>query len=237
MRPAWFRWLFYERLTKLILGFFGIVPFFVGLVVAIRNIIVKKNITSQSWLAKITTFFYKPFSSKTISSAYVYVLVSCASALAYLIVVAGGNVRHDYYQVVLIPLIAIIYALGTVWLLKKKSVFPKALLIITTALGLIISANTIRGYYQINHWAIVRAGEAVNRLTPPEALVIAPYMGDTAFLYQTNRSGWPLGFYIDEKIKEGADYYVTVNYDDEARELEAKYETIEKTDEYLILKF
>jgi hypothetical protein len=41
-----------------------------------------------------------------------------------------------------------------------------------------------------------------------DAKVIAPYMGDTAFLFQTNRTGWPIGFEIDKKIAEGAQYYV-----------------------------
>src|SRR3989344_126256 len=32
LRPAWFRWLFYERLTKLILGGFGLVLFVIGII-------------------------------------------------------------------------------------------------------------------------------------------------------------------------------------------------------------
>ncbi|MEK7064010.1 MAG: hypothetical protein AAB973_00170, partial [Patescibacteria group bacterium] len=65
--------------------------------------------------------------------------------------------------------------------------------------------------------------------------VIAPYNGDTAFLFQTNRTGWPIGFYIDEKIKAGATAYVSVVYDDEARNLEKQYSTLAKTDRYIII--
>jgi hypothetical protein len=94
----------------------------------------------------------------------------------------------------------------------------------------------VSGYYQINHGAIVHAGEALDRLTPPNALVIAPYMGDTAFLYQTNRRGWPIGSAIDQKIKMGAAYYVSVNYDDETTTLMKQFPTLEANPEFIILK-
>jgi hypothetical protein len=65
--------------------------------------------------------------------------------------------------------------------------------------------------------------------------VIAPYQADTAFLFQTRRSGWPIGFEIEDKIKKGANYYVTVNHDQEAIELEEKYQTVVKNQDFLIL--
>ncbi len=207
LRPAWFRWLFYERLTKLILGFSGIIPFVAGI-----------------------------FAIFKLNRAAVFIWTWVTTSLAYLIIIATGNVRHDYYQYMLTPLIAILLSLGINHLTQRFGSKGKNLAIFSLIIGLVLSANTIKGYYQINHWAIVTAGRAVDRLTPQDAIVVAPYMGDTAFLYQTNRRGFPFGMYIDEYIQAGADYYVTVNFDDEARELEAKYETIEKTNDYLLLK-
>jgi hypothetical protein len=57
-------------------------------------------------------------------------------------------------------------------------------------------------------------------------MVIAPYMGDTAFLYQTNRRGWPIGGEIDKKIKAGATYYATTTRDAEFNELKSKYKEL-----------
>jgi hypothetical protein len=99
-----------------------------------------------------------------------------------------------------------------------------------------LSWYDIKGYYQINNPTIIVAGKEVDRLTPKDAKVIAPYDGDTAFLYQTHRSGWPLGYDIDKHIAEGATYYVSVNFDDEMHQLEAKYQTVEKTDKFIIIK-
>jgi len=99
-----------------------------------------------------------------------------------------------------------------------------------------LSWYEIKGYYQINNWPIVESGKEVERLTPKDAKVIAPYNGDTAFLYQTHRSGWPIGYDIEDKIAKGATYYVSVVYDDEARTLEKKYTLVEKTDRFIIIK-
>ena len=100
---------------------------------------------------------------------------------------------------------------------------------------LLLSWQQVKGYFNVNHWEYVTAGEAVDRLTPPDAKVIAPAMGDTAFLFQTKRTGWPIGHSIDEKIEQGATHYVTTADDDEARELSEKYFIIEKTDLYLLI--
>jgi len=75
----------------------------------------------------------------------------------------------------------------------------------------------------------------VNQLTPPDAKVIAPYGGDTAFLFQTDRTGWPVGGDINSKRAAGATHYVTTTLDDEARQLLESYRLVEQTDQYLIL--
>jgi hypothetical protein len=136
----------------------------------------------------------------------------------------------------LIPLVVILTALGIDQVCKLNVPYIKIIIPLVGTSAFLISANIIQGYYHINNWAIVHAGLAVDQLTPPNALIIAPYEGDTAFLYQSNRRGWPIGFHIDKRIESGASYYVTVKYDDEARDLETKYKTIAKTEEYLILK-
>jgi len=74
-----------------------------------------------------------------------------------------------------------------------------------------------------------------DRLLSKDAKVIAPQYSDTSFLFQTNRTGWPLGFDIDHKIEMGATHYVSTSYDNEAKELEEKYMIIEKTEDYIIL--
>jgi hypothetical protein len=69
------------------------------------------------------------------------------------------------------------------------------------------------------------------------ALVVAPYNGDTAFLYQTKRSGWPaIDDSIENIIHKGASYYVSVDLNSsDTIEIERKYQVIEKTETYIII--
>jgi hypothetical protein len=209
-RPAWFRWLFGERLGKLILGSWGTTLLVLGIVAKPT----KEGITY--WLWGIGT-------------------------VLYFAVVAGGNVQHDYYQAIVMPFLCIFLAKGTVLLMSlTRSVYSRFLTLIMTVFIIIFTIGMswydIKGYYQINNYSMVEAGIAVDRLTPKDAKVIAPYNGDTAFLYQTKRSGWPIGYDIEKKMAEGATYYVSTSYDDEARTLEKKYTVVEKNDKYIIIK-
>lgn len=203
-RPAWWRWLGYERLIKLILGWFGTIPMAGNLL----------NWSSDVWVYGAWWF----------------------GMLAYLSVIATGNVQHDYYQVLLIPIIAISLGRGYVAITER---WPKKiwrwLLTIILGLGILLSWQQVRGYFQVNHWEYVTAGTAVDKLTPPDSLVIAPAFGDTQFLFQTNRRGWPIGFEIEDKVEKGAEYYITTSMDDEANQLKEQYQTIEQTPLYLLL--
>lgn len=209
-RPAWFRWLFYERLTKLILGWLALLPFMAGLI----------------------ALFHRPKKSVL---ALPFILSLGLGGLLYLLVFATGNVQHDYYQIPQLPFVCLILGLGLDWLLGFKRMWLSLLAIGCLILGLFLSWRTVATFYHINHWAIVHAGQAVDRLTPPDALVVAPFEGDTAFLYQTNRRGWPIGHDLDQKIQAGAAYYVTVNFDSEAAALKMLYPVVQATGEYLIL--
>ena len=200
-RPAWFRWLFGERLGDMILGQWGIFPFLLGLF-----------------------------------QANSYFLTWAAGALLYLVVFATGNVHHDYYQIPLIPIISVLLALGAVHF--GTTLAKKAVMVFCILLMLGLAWYDIKGDYQINNWPIVEAGRAVDRLTPKDAVVVAPYGGDTAFLYQTNRAGFPFMYlpikdFID---RFNATYYVSVNYDADTNAIMNKYIVVEKTPNYVIVK-
>ena len=97
---------------------------------------------------------------------------------------------------------------------------------------------TIRTYFWINHQEIVDVGKSADLLLPKDAKVIAPYNGDTTFLYQTNRAGWPLGFDIDKKIEQGATHYVTISPSDadlETRDLANMYTVLVRNERYAII--
>ncbi len=210
LRPAWWRWLFYERLAKLILGGWGAGLFAIG----IGSKIKKNSLIFWAWLV---------------------------GSFAYLIIFARGNIQHDYYQIILAPTIAVFLGLGVTLLLSisknninKWFLYPGIGVIII--FSILFSGYQVIDYYQINHPEIIEAGARADQLLPSNAKVIAPYNGDTAFLYQTNRQGWPIMIYPFENIlKLGATHYISVNYDDDTNNLANKCQVIEKNDRWIII--
>lgn len=154
------------------------------------------------------------------------------SSISYIVVFARGNVQHDYYQIPIIPSLAIFMALGARELWDKSKIILTCLILMLLAFGW----YEVRGDFNINHPEIVEAGFALDKIAPPEALVIAPYDGDTAFLYQTKRKGFPIGGDIDDKISKGASYYVSNSYNAETNSLMQKYQVIQKTEKFVIIK-
>jgi len=207
-KPAFWYWLFGERIGKLILGYWGLTFFSMGVA------------------------YYKR------SRGIFYAML--LGLFAYLSIFATANVRHDYYQVMIMPVISIFTALGVYELLHLKGLntnLIKLLIVFSFFIMFVSGASQIKEFYKVNHPEIISAGKAVDKLTPKDALVIAAYNGDTAFLYQTKRRGWPVvDRPINELIEKGAEYYVSVNLNHpQTMEFMNSFEIIEKTNEYVII--
>jgi hypothetical protein len=207
-KPSWWYWIFGERLGHLILGSLGLVPFIFGVLnTKAKNIFVQ-------------TFLF--------------------GALVYTIVVADANVMHDYYQILVIPVISLALASGSVYLWTTQlfnKILARLVLIVSIGVMLITGWNQVVGNYAVNHPEIIEAGHEIDKITPKDALIVATYTGDTAFLYQTGRWGWPaIDDSIDNIIKKGADYYASVDLGSkDTKMFESRFKTVEKTDKYIIL--
>lgn len=207
-KPSWWYWIFGERLGHMILGSLGLIPFTFGIL----------NNKNKNW----------------------FVQAFLAGALFYVILVADANVMHDYYQILVMPAIALALASGSIFLWESgifNKILTRIILVISVGVMLFTGWNQIVGNYNINHPEIIQAGAEIDRITPKDALILAPYNGDTAFLYQTKRRGWPaVDDSIDNIIAEGASYYVSVDLgSSDTKMIEKRFKTVEKTDKYIII--
>lgn len=180
-RPAFWWWLVSERLGREILGATGLVLFMLGILIRPKN----NNFFMHIWLL---------------------------SMFGYFAIFATGNVRHNYYQYIFVPIAAVFLTLGFWHLIKGLPQFLSRFWTIMIALLLLsltyyFSWIQVKGFYQINNPVIVEAGKRADQILPKEAIVVAPYNGDTAFLYQTNRPGWPVSAL--PLVELAADYGVT----------------------------
>lgn len=189
-RPSFWWWLVSERLGREILGATGFVLFIIGLLVKPKN----------------GNFFF-----------HVWIL----SFFSYLIIFATGNVRHNYYQYILVPVAAVFFTLGFLHLTSGIRDFLPRFWAIIVAFSLLVLTYyftwmQVGEFYKINNPIMIEAGQVADKILPKDAVVVAPYNGDSAFLYQTNRAGWP---YVVLPLKEivsdfGATHFVSTTRDD-----------------------
>jgi len=212
IRPYWWRWLILERITILILGGLGVIPLFLGLIYKKNNI----NIINTLGFCGIFLYF---------------------------IIVPGGNIQHDYYQILIIPFIAITVGCGLFYIYKftfDTKLMSVLSIIFILSLSLFFSAEKILPNYAINHPEIITAGKKVNDVTPKNSIIIAPYNGDTALLYQTNRSGFPIEVYDFNPIKKEFPnqpiYLLSVNFDNYTNEVIKQFPTIYRDNQFVILE-
>lgn len=208
-KGAFFNWIFAERIARLILGYWGL-PF---VVLGMLGKINKK----EGW------FFF------------IFIL----SSLLYVTVLATGNVSHDYYQILIVPTLAVFFAKGIHFILAKKEVWNRFVSYLLIAAGIffmmMFSWFFIRDYYNLQHVEVFEAGSRIDQVLPKNAKVIAPYGGDTTFLYYVNRPGWPV---FDRSLRDfkraGADYIVFVKPTKEELNFETLFKPVEITSTYAI---
>lgn len=189
-RPAFWWWLVSERLGREILGATGLVLFMLGILIRPKN----NNFFMHIWLL---------------------------SMFGYFAIFATGNIRHNYYQYIFVPIAAVFLTLGFWHLIKGLPQFlPRFWTIMVALLFLPLayyfSWTQVKGFYQINNPVIVEAGKRADQILPKEAIILAPYNGDTAFLYQTNRPGWPVSALpLAELVTDyGVTHFVSTARDD-----------------------
>jgi len=208
-KGSFFHWLFADRIAKLILGYWGL-PF---VVLGILRKINKK----ENWF-----FFY-----------------FIVSSLTFMTVLATGNIQHDYYQVLVMPTLAIFFAKGIDLILETKDIFNRKISFLIIAVGIIFMLSfgwfAVRDYYSLQRANLFVAAKAVDALIPKDAKIVAPYGGDTTFLYYTNRKGWPV---YDRSLREfkkaGASYIVFVDPTPQELNFENLFEPVKITPEYAI---
>jgi len=217
---AFFWWIFAERLAKLILGYWGLIPLGFGLALLPSK---KEGWLFHLWLLMV---------------------------FIYISVFAAGNVTHDYYQIPLVPILAIFMARGTSFLLEVPGrLFSKTIchlvLVICYLFMLAFSWYEVRNFYNIQG-GVDLAGQAVDQLTPKEALVLTGDSNDATLLYNTNRYGWTGGYAsyfpnnpetIQKIIKMGGDFYVTTKFVDDSsfgRYMLENFSLVKRTDQFII---
>jgi hypothetical protein len=113
--------------------------------------------------------------------------------------------------------------------------FSRILLAICIAFTIGFGWYFVRDYFNINNPAIITAGQAVQKLTPANAKIVAPYDGDTTLLYYTDRQGWAsFENPLPELIAKGATHLLLIHPAAKDLDIGKEYKIIGNTPDYLL---
>lgn len=208
LRPAFFRWIFQERILNLILGGYLTVFFILGILKK-----PKKN--------------------------YFFLSVLVASFL-YVFTFQGGNVQHDYYQILILPALAIFTGLGVKLVFEEKKVLTNSLITISITILIFVSSFLFSFYGVQNFYSystdVVNISKIIKTVTLPQDIIVTDTTGDTTLLYLSDRKGFPL---VSEGLgdlkKRGAKYFVTQKKE-VAKEVRLIFKLIFESDKVYIFR-
>ncbi|NOY14642.1 MAG: glycosyltransferase family 39 protein [bacterium] len=221
-KPVWWRWLFYERIAKLILGGWG---------------------TAFILTASLAAIINQPLNK---SRHYFYLVLSLiAGALAYLAIFARGNIQHDYYQIIIIPALSLILGFGLylVWQLITVSKAPFIFKLIPTitagvilVFSLIFSWYQIREYYKINDIQTIQTIDKIKNTIPKNAKIVTDYQGNSLLLYHFKRFGWPTITHPWPDLKQRqARFYFSPTANPTADKLSSVCQNIQRVDNSILI--
>jgi 4-amino-4-deoxy-L-arabinose transferase-like glycosyltransferase len=206
-KPAFFRWIFFERINNLILGGYLTFLFILGVV------------------AKPKKYFFH---------------ILLLSALIYLLVFQGGNVQHEYYQIMILPPLAIFIGLGMNFIVNNIKNFLNPV-IIYLVIFIIFGLSFLFSYYKVREYYtypmdLIQIAKITQTLTKETDKIVTDRTGDTTLLYLMNRKGAPAVYMDPEELKKlGYNYLLTQNME-YLKNLKESYQVIFENNSFGLLK-
>ena len=138
------------------------------------------------------------------------------ASISYLFTFQGGNVQHEYYQILILPTVAILLGLGVDFIItSQKNIYTTIaayVIIITTLVSAwIFSYDKVRHYYYALS-DIPQFARIVKDLTDSSDKIVVDTQGDTTTLFAFDRKGSPAIIGIPPELKDmGYSYLFTYN--------------------------
>lgn len=170
-----------------------------------------------------------------------YLLLSfVVSALAYLLVFQGGNLQHEYYQTIILPVLAMVVGagIGFVYSDGKKFIHPffmSIVILVILAFSFYFSYFHVVDYYNYSQ-ELVQEADVIKSLTSPEDLIVTDRTGDTTLLYLSDRRGAPAIFKSPADLHKLGYKYLVTSSDGEIKTMKADYEVIFENEKFTIFK-
>lgn len=219
-KGAFFHWIFAERIGKLILGYYGLIFFGLGLL-----LLGKGDGLFYFWLFSL--FAYVSIIAKG-NVTHDYYQIPFLPVIAYFS--AKG--------------IAFIHSLVKG---KFNKVMSFVMVGIIASFALAFSWYEVRSFYDLKS-GVDLAGDFINQNIPAKSLIIAGDGADPTLLYNCNRKGWTVGYgsgmentseTIETLRQKGANYYVTTTVGQIKgttfeKYIRSRYPVVKETNQFIV---
>ncbi|MEI6532972.1 MAG: glycosyltransferase family 39 protein [Candidatus Roizmanbacteria bacterium] len=207
-KPAFFRWVFYERINNIIFGGYITVFFILG-------IIFKPKYFLFHAIGFSTLTYLLIFQGGNVQHEYYQTLILPALASFVGIGFDGiqKNIRSFVHPIILIGSLLLVYSAG-----------------------ILFSYYHVKDYYNYSN-DLVSIASIVRSFTKPTDKIVTDTMGDTTLLYLIDRKGAPAIFKeVPELKKDGYSYLVTYTTETATRIQKEGFQKIFSTDKFTLIK-
>jgi len=220
-KGAFFWWIFAERISKLILGYWGLPLLILGLVLKPK----KEGWFFHWWLVAILVFVIV-FAAGNVTHDYYQ--IPLVPIFCVFLAKGADFLLFEASKIFSRPLCTLSFALCTLFMVA-------------------FSWYQVRDFYNIQS-GVDLAGKWIEENTPQTALILTGDSNDATLLYNCNRWGWTGGYAsnypneskVIEQVKQmGASYYVTTKFDRNSgfgKFMLKKYPVLQQTDQYIVFK-
>lgn len=182
-KPAFFRWIFYERIANMIMGSYLLVFLFLGILKKQKNLLLH----SIGLSALIYLF---TFQGGNVQHDYYQTLILPALAI---FTGVGVSLLFSEKKIFINPFIS------------------SFVVIAVYVASFAFSYYQVKDFYSFSD-NLVKIGKIISTLTEPDARVVTDTSGDTTLLYLSDRKGYPAkNKEFDALKKDGMNYFVTYN--------------------------
>ena len=184
------------------------------------------------------TFF---FVLGTIAKQKKYLLISFVfSALAYIFVFQGGNLQHEYYQTLILPVFAVTIGPGVSFIFDHRKEFIN-LIFVSILVFFIFGFSFYFSYFKVADYflysqELVQEANIINSLTGSEDKVVTDRTGDTTLLYLSDRRGAPSIFREPIELKKLGYKYLITSSTDEIRIMKPDFEIVFENEKFTLFK-
>ena len=162
------------------------------------------------------------------------------SMFAYIFVFQGGNLQHEYYQTLILPVLAMMIGIGIGFVFENKKefvnpVFMSILVFLITGFSFYFSYFKVIDYYQYSQ-ELVQEANIINSLTNPDDKIVTDRTGDTTLLYLANRRGAPSIFRDPIDLKKLGYKYLITSSQDEINIMKPNFEIIFENEKFTLFQ-